>query len=75
VSFPLFAKIEVNGPGTHPLYRFLKHAEPDPQGKEDIGWNFTKFLIGRDGRPVARFVSQVTPAELEADVKKELDRP
>ncbi|HVM33052.1 MAG TPA: glutathione peroxidase [bacterium] len=72
VTFPMFDKIQVNGPGAHPLYQFLKKAEPDPAGKLDIGWNFNKFLIGRDGRPLKRFVSQVTPEELESDVAKTL---
>ena len=75
VTFPLFAKIEVNGPGAHPLYQFLKKAEPDPQGKLDIGWNFTKFLIGRDGRPLKRFVSQQTPEQIDADIAKQLAQP
>lgn len=61
VTFPLFSKIEVNGPGTHPLYKFLK------QGK-DIGWNFTKFLIDRHGHLVKRFESDVTPENLDKDV-------
>lgn len=72
VTFPLFAKIEVNGPNANPLYQFLKKAEPDPDGKLDIGWNFTKFLIDRKGRPLARFVSKVTPEEIDADIARAL---
>jgi glutathione peroxidase len=58
VSFPMFAKIEVNGDGAAELYRYLKGGGPD------IAWNFTKFLIGRDGRVLARFEPQVTPEEI-----------
>ena len=65
VTFPLFSKIEVNGDNADPLYKYLKAAEPDPQGKTDIGWNFTKFLIDRQGHPMKRFVSNVTPAEID----------
>ncbi|MGH7738776.1 MAG: glutathione peroxidase [bacterium] len=74
VTFPLFAKIEVNGPNANPLYQFLKKAEPDPDGKLDIGWNFTKFLIDRKGRPIARFVSKVTPKEIDADIAQALGK-
>jgi glutathione peroxidase len=70
VSFPLFAKIEVNGANAHPLYRHLKKAAPGLLGTEAIKWNFTKFLIGRDGEPVARYAPQVKPEELEAPVRK-----
>ncbi len=55
VSFPLFAKVEVNGPGTHPLYRQLKSAQPGLLGTEAIKWNFTKFLLDRSGAVVRRF--------------------
>jgi glutathione peroxidase len=65
VSFPLFAKLEVNGPGTHPLYTWLKADHP-----EDIEWNFAKFLIGRDGAVAARFAPAVLPAELEGPITK-----
>jgi glutathione peroxidase len=61
VSFPLFSKIDVNGPGRHPLYAWLagEGAGPEPAG--DVKWNFTKFLVGRDGRVVARFAPQTEP--------------
>jgi glutathione peroxidase len=72
VTFPLFAKIEVNGDHTHPLYKYLKSAEPDPDGKTDIGWNFTKFLIDRQGHPLKRFVSKVKPEEIENQIQAEL---
>jgi glutathione peroxidase len=74
VTFPLFSKIEVNGSKTHPLYQYLKKVLPGEKGKEDIGWNFTKFLIDRKGFPVKRFASSVKPEELEADVQEVLSR-
>jgi glutathione peroxidase len=70
VTFPMFAKIEVNGGGAHPLYKYLKDAKPGLLGTEAIKWNFTKFLIGRDGEPAARYAPQVKPDELEAPVRK-----
>jgi len=68
VSFPLFAKIDVNGPDTHPLYVYLKSSEPGKLGTEGIKWNFTKFLIGRDGRPLKRYAPATKPEAIEADV-------
>ena len=70
VTFPMFAKIEVNGPGAHPLYKYLKDAKPGLLGTEAIKWNFTKFLIDRKGEPVARYAPQVKPEELEAPIRK-----
>ncbi len=61
VTFPLFAKIDVNGEGAHPLYKFLKKEKKGLAGSEAIKWNFTKFLIDRDGDVVARFGPQDTP--------------
>lgn len=61
VTFPLFDKLEVNGPNRHPLY--VKLAGPDAPFPGDIGWNFTKFLIGRDGRIIARYPSRTTPTD------------
>ena len=69
VSFPMFGKIEVNGPKTDPLYAFLKHEKKGLLGSEGIKWNFTKFLIGRDGKPVDRFAPTVTPQALESAVE------
>jgi glutathione peroxidase len=69
VSFPMFGKIEVNGPKTDPLYAFLKHDKKGLLGSEGIKWNFTKFLIGRDGKPVERFAPSVTPKALESAVE------
>jgi glutathione peroxidase len=70
VSFPLFAKIAVNGDGAHPLYKYLKDARPGLLGSGAIKWNFTKFLIGRDGEPVARYAPQTKPQDLEAPIEK-----
>ncbi len=69
VTFPMFAKIEVNGAHAHPLYKYLKDARPGLMGSEAIKWNFTKFLIGRDGEPVARYAPQTKPEELEAPIR------
>lgn len=70
VSFPLFAKIEVNGPRTHPLYGQLKAAAPGLLGTQRIKWNFTKFLIDRDGRVQRRYAPTTRPEALEADVRR-----
>ena len=70
VTFPMFAKIEVNGERAHPLYKYLKDAKPGLLGSEAIKWNFTKFLIGRDGEPVARYAPQTKPEELEAPIRE-----
>ena len=68
-SFPLFAKIEVNGDGTHPLYKHLKSSAKGIMGTERIKWNFTKFLVNREGDVVARFGSQTKPADIEREIK------
>jgi glutathione peroxidase len=69
VSFPLFAKIEVNGPHTHPLYRFLKRAKPGIFGTGRIKWNFTKFLIDRQGRVTSRYAPSTVPMALAAAIE------
>src|SRR5262245_39431233 len=69
VTFPMFAKIEVNGAGAHPLYRLLKSARPGVLGTEAITWNFTKFLVDRQGQATKRFAPKDAPAELAADIK------
>lgn len=69
VSFPIFSKIEVNGPGTHPLYAYLKAAQPGLLGSEAIKWNFTKFLVGADGKVLRRYAPTDTPEQIEQDVK------
>lgn len=68
VSFPLFSKVEVNGDGAHPLYRWLKAEKPGLLGLQGIKWNFTKFLVGRDGRVLKRYAPTDTPASLEKDI-------
>lgn len=72
VTFPLFAKIEVNGSGTHPLYAYLKAETPGTEQGQEIGWNFAKFLIGRDGQPIARYSPRTAPSDLADDIAKAL---
>jgi glutathione peroxidase len=69
VSFPLSAKIEVNGPNAHPLYRHLTQAAPGLLGTEAIKWNFTKFLVDRQGRVVRRYAPAAAPADLARDIE------
>lgn len=64
VSFPMFDKIEVNGSSAHPIFRYLKNELPGLMGGR-IKWNFTKFLIGRDGKPLKRFAPFTTPEKME----------
>ena len=68
VTFPMFSTIEVTGPGTHPLYAHLKAARPGLLGTEAIKWNFTKFLVGRDGSVLKRYASADTPDDIEPDI-------
>jgi glutathione peroxidase len=72
VSFPMFAKIDVNGDNAHPLYKHLKSEAPGILGLEAIKWNFTKFLIGRDGKVVKRYAPQTKPEEIAGDIEKAL---
>ena len=69
VTFPLFAKIDVNGPRAHPLYRFLTHERPGWLGVRRIGWNFTKFLVDRAGGVRARFGPRATPERIAPQVE------
>jgi glutathione peroxidase len=69
VTFPLFAKLDVNGPHTHPLFAFLKSAAPGLMGSEAIKWNFTKFLVNRKGSVQARYAPVTGPARLASDVE------
>jgi glutathione peroxidase len=69
VTFPMFAKVEVNGPGTHPLWQYLKEARKGLLGSSAIKWNFTKFLVGRDGEVRTRYAPTVTPAQIERDIE------
>lgn len=68
VTFPMFAKIDVNGPGETPLYTFLKASQPGVGDSADIAWNFTKFLVDAEGVVVARYEPQTTPEEIAADL-------
>lgn len=68
VTFPVMAKIDVNGADEDPLYTFLKQQASGPEGS-DIGWNFTKFLVGRDGNVVKRFETKVEPASIAPDIE------
>jgi glutathione peroxidase len=72
VTFPLFAKIKVNGPDAHPLYRYLKTAQPGVLGSTSIKWNFTKFLVGKNGEVVTRYASKDTPEAIEADIVRQI---
>ena len=72
VTFPMFAKVDVNGDKVAPLYRYLKSAKPGLLGTEAIKWNFTKFLVDRGGKVVARYAPNDTPESIEADVAKAL---
>ncbi len=72
VSFPLFAKINVNGSDAHPLFTELKDSLPGVLGTKAIKWNFTKFLIGKEGQPLARYSSTTKPSEIEKDILKAL---
>ncbi|HEY2203853.1 MAG TPA: glutathione peroxidase [Pseudonocardia sp.] len=88
VSFPVFGKVEVNGPDAHPLYGYLRaeapgefgpeqgflyehvgKTHPESLGTDDVKWNFTKFLVGRDGRVLRRYESTATPEDIRADVE------
>jgi glutathione peroxidase len=72
VNFPLFSKIDVNGPKAHPVYEFLKGAKPGLLGMKRIKWNFTKFLIDRTGRPIKRYSPQTAPSKIEKDIEAAL---
>ncbi len=73
VSFPMFAKVDVNGPQAHPLFVELKRKVPGLLGTEGIKWNFTKFLVDRKGKVISRFGSVTPPDKLEQDVVRALD--
>lgn len=72
VSFPMFAKVDVNGDDAHPLYKFLKKEEKGILGTEAIKWNFTKFLVDKNGNVVDRFAPQAKPEDLAKDIEKVL---
>jgi glutathione peroxidase len=68
VSFPMFAKVDVNGDAAHPLWQYLKSAAPGVLGTEAIKWNFTKFLVARDGTVLKRYAPQTKPEDIAGDV-------
>ena len=75
VTFPLFAKIEVNGENAHPLYKYLTKAAPAAPGEEEIKWNFTKFLVDREGKVIKRYHHRTDPADIAADIELALHQP
>ncbi|PCM45514.1 glutathione peroxidase [Marinobacter sp. ANT_B65] len=70
VNFPMFSKVDVNGEGAHPLFQFLKTEAKGLLGSEQVKWNFTKFLIGRDGKVVRRYPPTTKPEDIRADIEK-----
>ena len=72
VSFPMFAKIDVNGSEAHPIYKFLTKEAKGILGTEAIKWNFTKFLVGRDGNVIDRFATATKPEDMAKDIEKAL---
>jgi glutathione peroxidase len=72
VSFPMMAKVDVNGPAADPLWQWLKSQAPGMLGSEGIKWNFTKFLVGRDGKVIRRYAPNDEPDKLRADIEKAL---
>ena len=70
VKFPMFGKIDVNGSNAHPLYKFLTSEKPGILGLEAIKWNFTKFLIDKDGNPVKRYAPNTKPEDIAGDIEK-----
>jgi glutathione peroxidase len=69
VTFPLYEKVAVNGPDAAPLFQWLKKAAPGMLGLNDIKWNFTKFLIGKDGHAIKRFASTTDPSEIAPEIE------
>ena len=72
VDFPMFAKVEVNGPGAHPLWKWLKAEKSGFLGIDAIKWNFSKFLVGRDGRVIERYAPNDAPESLRGDIEAAL---
>lgn len=72
VTFPVMAKVEVNGDNAAPIYKYLKENAKGILGTESIKWNFTKFLIGRDGKVLDRYAPNTEPKDMESDIKKAL---
>ena len=74
VTFPMFAKVDVNGKSAHPLFKYLTSTRKGLLGSEAIKWNFTKFLVGRDGTVLERYAPTTKPEDIAADIEKELAR-
>lgn len=74
VSFAMMSKVEVNGPGAHPLFQWLTRSAPGILGTQAIKWNFTKFLIGKDGQVIKRYGSMDKPESLQPDIESALAR-
>ncbi len=73
VTFPMFSKVDVNGPDAHPLWSWLREEKGGILG-DDVKWNFTKFLVGRDGRVIRRFAPKTSPAQLAGSIESALPR-
>ena len=73
VTFPMFDKVEVNGPAAHPLFQWLTSKLPGWFGRK-VKWNFTKFLVGRDGKPIRRFAPSTKPEKMESAIRRALAR-
>ena len=72
VTFPMFSKIDVNGSNAHPLYKYLTSAKKGLLGSEGIKWNFTKFLVGKDGSVIDRYAPTTKPEDIEKDIERAL---
>ena len=70
VTFPMFAKVDVNGKDTHPVFAFLKAGAPGILGTEGVKWNFTKFLVDREGKVLARYASALKPEDMADDIER-----
>ncbi|WP_096154356.1 MULTISPECIES: glutathione peroxidase [Bacillus] len=70
VSFPLFKKVDVNGEEAHPIFTYLKEEAPGLMGSKAVKWNFTKFLVNKEGKPVSRFASATNPNKLRKDIEE-----
>lgn len=74
VTFPVLAKVDVNGSQASPVYQWLKQSAPGLLGTEAIKWNFTKFLVGKDGKVIARYSPQTAPEDISKDIEKALQQ-
>lgn len=70
VNFPMFAKVEVNGENAHPLFQYLKEEAPGELESKAIEWNFTKFLVDRNGQVIGRYAPNVSPTDISSDIEK-----